>query len=190
MYLNSCFSAGRQVSTSGQFGMSLSAGNSPVPGGSVYRPPVLRAHTTGARPARHIAPSGHWNVNSGAACFEPVQSTLGPRTALFGDQHHERHNAAVFAEYKEQPSVLYADQRSTPAALYDQHGVIYSNPHNAVYSEHGSMFSDGWFCDLCNIALPTAIALSQVCRILQNNNNNNNFFVFGKLDVTVSVQCR
>jgi hypothetical protein len=157
--------------TSSQFGMSLSAGNSPVPGGGVYRPAVLRTHTAGARPTRHMTPSGHWNVNSGAACFEPVQTTLGPRAALFSDQHHERHNAAVFADhcaakYQEQPSVMYADQRNTPATLYDQHNVIFSSPHSAVYSEHGTVYNDGWFCDLCNIALPTAIALSQVCRMI------------------------
>jgi hypothetical protein len=168
------FEVGRQASTAGQFGLSFSAGNSPIPGTSLYRQPAVRAHTPSVRPARHITPSGHWSLTSSATCFEPMQSAVGPRAALFSDQLgttlHDRHSANMFADhcstkYQEQSSVLYADQRNASAALYDQHNVIFSSPHNTVYNEQGTMYNDGWFCDLCNIALPTAIALSQVCRI-------------------------
>lgn len=123
----------------------------PVPS---YRPPQgLRTQSQITR-ARHVSPGAQWNLTSEVGgCFDRVPpAAIGQRPPLYSDH------------VDPQPSVLYTDQRNTPtAASYEQQSrVMFSNAHSNVYSDRGSLSNEGWFCDLCNIALPTIEALSQV----------------------------
>jgi len=154
------FAGGVQLSSSGQFGNSL------APIGSVYRPAGVRTHSAVTRPTRPSVLGNQWSSTHSGGYDTVQQSTMPPRPWMYNDLN--QHSAGLFAdhggaEYHEQPNILYNNQANAPSALYDQQGsVLYGSSQSTVFTEQGSVFSDGWFCDLCNIALPTAIALNQV----------------------------
>ena len=161
LLLSYFFSGSLQLSPYDQFG-NLSA---PM-GGNVYRPPGIRTpQGPVTRPTRPIVPSNQWNSTQFGG-FDSVQlSTITPPRASW--MYNERHSGTEYQDqkqsilynnqYQEQkPSILFNNQATAQTALYDQQSsMLYGGSQNTV-------FSDGWFCDLCNIALPTAIALNQV----------------------------
>ena len=104
---------------------------------------------------------------SGIGSASSGSSFLSPRASRVSNFNHA-------GEHALQPSSVFpADPSNVIYPTSIDRGCVGASGSLYNSSSLDSFVTDGWFCDLCSIALPTAVALNQVIKNLVSFMKNN-----------------